>query len=182
VTDMPTLVNQISIGDLIQALAFIIAAVGLFLNLAQMKAANRQKRAEFIINLHNQFSLDKDVLDIYYKIEYGEFTYEPEEFHSSDEEKKLDKLLDVFDNIAKLYLLNNFTLGDLDYVAYNYLVIYQDESVKKYFGFLDKWYVERGVKVKPYSAFRNVGNTLEEKYFDNEQLQVQGSSNNLANH
>jgi hypothetical protein len=167
---MPTLVNQITIGDLIQTLALIIAAVGLFLNLAQMKAANRQKRAEFIIDLHNQFSLDKDVLDIYYKIEYGEFSYEPVEFHGSDEEKRLDKLLDVFDNIAKLYSLNNFTLRDLDYVAYNYLVVYQDESVSEYLGFLDKWYKERGMKVKPYSAFRNVGNTLEEKYFNKAQL------------
>ena len=174
---MPTLVNQITIGDLIQALALIVASVGLFLNLVQMKAANKQKRAEHIVNLHNQFSLDKDVLDIYYKIEYGRFDYAPEKFHGSDEEKQLDKLLDVFDNIAKLYLLDNFTLKDLDYVAYNYLVVFQDASVTEYLKFLDNWYAERGMKVKPYFAFRSVGQILEREYFKGESFLVRAASN-----
>jgi hypothetical protein len=164
--EMPTLINQVTVGDLIQACALIFAAIGLFLNLAQMKAANRQKRAEYIISLHNQFSLDEDVLDIYYKIEYGRFVYEQQAFHGSDEEKKLDKLLDVYDNIAKLYLLKNFTIRDLNYVAYSYLVVYQDQAIKTYLSFLDKWYVERGMKVKPYEAFRIVGDILEGKYFN----------------
>src|ERR1041385_6053013 len=116
---MPHLVNQISIGDLIQFVALLIASLGLFLNLIQLKIANRQKRAEYIINLYNQSALDKDVLDIYYKIEYGEFRYD-HEFHRSPEEIKLDKLIDMYDNIAKLYRLGNFTLRDLSYVAYRY--------------------------------------------------------------
>ena len=44
------------------------------------------------------------MMEIYYKIEYGEFEYD-ENFHQSDEEKKLDKLLGFFENIAKLYLM-----------------------------------------------------------------------------
>lgn len=179
---MPTLVNQVTLGDLIQALALIIAAVGLFLNLVQMKTANKQKRAEHIVNLHNQFALDKDVLDIYYKIEYGEFRYESEKFHGSDEEKHLDKLLDVFDNIAKLYLLDNFTLQDLNYVAYNYLVVFQDASIKEYLEFLDNWYVMRGMKLKPYSALRSVGQILEREYFKGEPLLIRPTSDAPVTH
>ena len=160
---MPHLVNQISIGDLIQFVALLIASLGLFLNLIQLKIANRQKRAEYIINLYNQSALDKDVLDIYYKIEYGEFRYD-HEFHRSPEEIKLDKLIDMYDNIAKLYRLGNFTLRDLSYVADRYLVVYQDPSVRKYLSFLDSWYVQRGMKVKPFDAFREVGRILEEEY------------------
>lgn len=160
---MPHLVNQISIGDLIQFGGLFIASVGLFLNLIQLRVANRQKRAEYIINLYNQSALDKDVLEIYYKIEYGEFKYD-HEFHRSAEEIKLDKLIDMYDNIAKLYQLGNFTLQDLNYVAYRYLVVYQDESVRRYLSFLDTWYVQRGMKVKPFDAFRMVGRILEKEY------------------
>jgi hypothetical protein len=160
---MPHLVNQITIGDIIQVGALFIASVGLFLNLIQLRAANRQKRAEYIINMYNQSALDKDVLDIYYKIEYGNFTYD-QEFHGSEEEIKLDKLIDMYDNIAKLYLLGNFTLRDLNYVAYRYLVVYQDESIGNYLSFLDTWYVQRGMKVKPFDAFRAVGQILEKEY------------------
>jgi hypothetical protein len=160
---MPHLVNQITIGDIIQFGALFIASVGLFLTLIQLKAANRQKRAEYIINMYNQSALDKDVLDIYYKIEYGNFRYDAE-FHGSEEEIKLDKLIDMYDNIAKLYLLGNFTLRDLNYVAYRYLVVYQDESIGRYLSFLDSWYVQRGMKVKPFDAFRTVGQVLEKEY------------------
>lgn len=118
----------------------------------QLKIANRQKRAEYIINLYNQSALDKDVLEIYYKIEYEEFRY-GHDFHGSEDEIKLDKLIDMYDNIAKLYQLGNFTLKDLSYVAYRYLVVYQDESVVRYLRFLDGWYVDRGMKVKPFYAF-----------------------------
>jgi len=174
---MPTLVNQLTVGDLIQALALVFAAVGLFLNFIQMRASNKQKRAEHIVNLHNHLSQDEDVSGIYYKLEYGEFNYLPEKFHGSDEEKQLDKLLDVYDNIAKLYLLDNFTLRDLDYVAYSYLVVYQDKSVTEYLTFLDSWYVQRGMRVKPYSAFRSVGSILEREYFNMEPIMIRAASN-----
>lgn len=166
---MPHLVNQITIGDIIQFVALLIASVGLFLNLIQLRAANRQKRAEYIINLYNQAALDKDVLDMYYKIEYGKFKYD-EKFHGSEEEIKLDKLIDMYDNIAKLYQLGNFTLRDLNYVAYRYLVVYQDEAVGRYLSFLDGWYVRRGMKVKPFHAFRNVGQILEKEYAEESRI------------
>jgi hypothetical protein len=107
--------------------------------------------------------LDSDVLEIYYKIEYGEFRYD-NEFHRSEEEIKLDKLIDMYDNIAKLYQLGNFTLQDLSYVAYRYLRVYQDEDVRRYLSFLDGWYIQRGMKVKPFFAFREVGQILENEY------------------
>jgi hypothetical protein len=61
--------------------------------------------------------------------------------------------------------LSNFTLEDMDYVAYNYLVVYQDSSVRSYLTFLDEWYKERGMEVKPYSSFRRVGRVLEGEYY-----------------
>lgn len=62
---MPTFVNQVTVGDIIQAAAVLIASLGLFLNLLQMRAGHRQKRAEYIITLYNQSALDKDIEEIY---------------------------------------------------------------------------------------------------------------------
>jgi hypothetical protein len=155
-----------SIADTIQIIAILIAALGLFLSWRQLAIANRQKRAEYIINLYNQSALDKDVLDIYYKIEYGRFDYVPSEFHGGPDEIKLDKLLDMYDNIAKLYKLGNFTSSDLEYVAYRYLVVYQDKSVISYLEFVDSWYKQRGMRLVPFQAFREVGKELELRHFD----------------
>ena len=161
---MPIFVNQITISDIIQTLAIVVAIIGLFFNFAQLKSGNKQKRAEYIISLYNQYMSDKNMLDIYYKIEYQKLKYSSD-FHGSDDEKNLDKLLEFYDNIAKLYELKNFTLEDLDYVAYRYLIIYQDQSVKVYLEFLDNWFEKRGMKLKPFLNFRKVGKVLQKKYF-----------------
>lgn len=161
--------NVISIGDLLLTLSILIASIGLFLNFLQMRKNNLQKRAEYMINLYNQYASDPDMIDIYYKIEYGEFYYN-EEFHQSPEEKKLDKLLGFFENIAKLYIMKNitFTLDDLKYVAYEFLVIYQDKSVKQYLQFLEYWFSQRGITVKPYEAFQKTGKILEKEMYSRE--------------
>ncbi|RLG27099.1 hypothetical protein DRN85_01100 [Methanosarcinales archaeon] len=164
---MITWTTEISIADLLLAASILIAAVGLFLNFLQMRKNNLQKRAEYMINLYNQYTSDPDMTDIYYKIEYGEFDYN-EEFHQSSEEKKLDKLLGFFENIAKLYTMKNITLDDLKYSAYEFLVIYQDNSVKQYIRFLERWFSQRGIKVKPYEAFQKVGKILEKEMYSHE--------------
>lgn len=155
---------KITIGDLIQIAAILIAAFGLFLNLIQLRTGNRQKRAEYILNLYNQYISDDKMLEIYYKIEYQEFEY-CNDFHRSEDERKLDKLLHFYDNIAKLHQLKNLTLEDLDYIAYNYLVIYQNSEIQKYLKFLDGWFKDRGLSQKPFSAFQVVGHLLEKKYY-----------------
>ncbi len=155
--------NNMNTGDWIQLAAFIGAIIGLFLNYLQLRANNRQKAAEYIINLNNSFAQDPDLKEVYYQIEYAKFNYD-ENFHDSDIEPKLDKLLDYFESIAKLYLLSNFKLKDLEYIAYNYLVVYQDSSVQAYIKKLDSWYARRGMKVKPFADFRKVGNLLQANF------------------
>jgi hypothetical protein len=164
--EYPTLSNQITYGDIAQAIAIFIAGCALFVGWLQIKAGNRQKRAEFIVNLYNQFSLNKELLGIYYKIEYNKFKYDSAVFHNSEEEKLVDNLLRFFNNVAELYLSGNFTINDLEYLSYNYIVVYQNTSIRKYFVSLDKWYSDRRLKVRPFNAFRRVGEVLEKKYFN----------------
>jgi uncharacterized membrane protein YbhN (UPF0104 family) len=49
------LVREVRIGDLISAISFTVAAVGLFLNWWQLRLAAIRKRAEFIVSVFNQF-------------------------------------------------------------------------------------------------------------------------------
>jgi hypothetical protein len=102
--------SEITIGDIIQIFVWVAAVIGLIFNYLQMRTNNRQKTAEHIISLNNQFASDKDMTDIYYEIEYGKFKYDAA-FHESERETKLDKLLDLYESIAKLYLLTHLIHG-----------------------------------------------------------------------
>lgn len=159
-TNMLTFQPELSMGDLLTFCALLIASTGLFFNFFQMRRAYKQRSAEYIITLYNHFVSDEDMMSIYYKIEYGNFEFN-ENFQGSKEEKQLDKVLGHFENLARLYELKNITYEDLKVAAYEFVVVYQDKSVRAYLQFLDDWCNSRGIKDRPYRVFEKVGRMLE---------------------
>ena len=93
-----------SLADVLQIIGLFGAVIGLYLNYRHLQANNRQKAAEFIINLNNSMTENKAMNEIYYEIEYGRFEYD-DSFHHTPKEIEVDNLLDHFESIAKLYLL-----------------------------------------------------------------------------
>lgn len=85
-----------NILQLAQLIASVATAIALIPAVVQLIQSNKQKRAKFIMSLYNAFTNDKEMMDMYYKIEYGNFTYNPESFHDSAEEKRLDKTIRPF--------------------------------------------------------------------------------------
>lgn len=156
--------NEISIGDLIQFSGLLIATGGLALTALQTSRANRLSRAQQVIDLQGRFLADRNLVDTYYLIEYQQFAYD-KDFHGSELEKRTDRLLQCFENIAMLFEANVIALSDLDAVAYNYLMIYQDQHIQRYFEWLDTWYQQRGMNEIPFGVFRKVGALLEKRRF-----------------
>ena len=146
---------EISVGDLIAVAGFLIAAVGLFLTLMQLRRDPIRKRAEFIVSVFNQYVTDPDTARIFYKMEYDEFQYGPR-FHASDDERNLDRLLSYFEKIAALYIMRVITREDLELIRYEFIRVYQNPAVQKYFDFLDTLPDELGVSGGTFRKFRDV--------------------------
>lgn len=149
-------------ANIATALTFAIAAWQLRESNKQSKTAAIQKRSEYVIDLYNTFINDKDMIDIYYKIEYSEFRYDGN-FHGSDMEKQLDKLLGHFSNIGRLYNLGILAREDLKFLEYEFLVIYQNKNIQAYLKYLDGWFKVRQINDKKFYFFRMTGKLLEEE-------------------
>jgi hypothetical protein len=153
---------QISMGNVILGVLLLLTFVGLALNYVQMCKSWRQKRAEFLITLAREYVLDPDLAELYYQIDYEKFRYD-ENILDTDQEKKLDKLLYMYENIARMYVMANINKADIKYFAYRFIRVYQSEEVKKYVAFLNSWYGEK-LNVKPFEAFQKVGPILEKEF------------------
>ena len=153
---MLTLNGEVKISDIVILFAFI----GLVLNWWQIRKNNKDKRSEFLVNLSNQWVINDDMKHIFYKIEYNNFVYH-NQFHGSDEEKKLDKLLHYFDNIAHLYSNGIMNLEDLSFLSYEFLKCYQSEGVQSYLDFLDHYAYGIQEKHRPFYHFKKVGEMLQ---------------------
>lgn len=146
--------------NIINSLLLVATAFGASAAFRQIFILNKQKRADLILQLYNQFASDKDMQDIYYLIEYNEFHYDIITFHQSTEERKLDKLLGLFSNIGQLYQMRIIKDKDLEFIKYEFQVIYENFDVQKYFKTLDGWFQERQINHFKYQPFRDIGKKI----------------------
>jgi hypothetical protein len=151
-----------AIANIATALTFGAAAWQLWESNKQTRKSAVQKRSEYIIDLYNTFVNDKDMIDIYYKLEYSDFKYD-NNFHGSETEKQLDKLLGHFSNIGRLYFAKILTREDLKFLEYEFLIIFQNKNIKAYLNFLDNWFKTRGIKDQKFDYFRQTGQLLEKE-------------------
>ncbi len=153
---------EVTMGNVILASLLLLTFVGLITNFVQMRKNLLQKRAEFLITLARDYLLDPDLIELYYQIDYEKFEFD-EGMLQTDREKKLDKLLYVYENIARMYLMDNINKNDIKYFAYRFIRVYQNPEVKKYVAFLNEWYGKK-LSVKPFEAFQKVGPILEREF------------------
>lgn len=136
-----------------------LATVGAFVYaIVQVRQSKKHKRAEFIIQLHDIFVHDEDMVEMFYKIEYGDFQYN-DSFHMTSEEKKLDKLLGHFNNICRLYEMNILRDEDIELMRYEICRVAQDTQVQNYFQWLDYWCKNVGIEDLKFLALRRYAET-----------------------
>lgn len=152
-----------NIANFATFLAFIIAALQLRANNMESKKLRIQTRSEYIIRLYNDYINNEDMFEIYYQLEYGLFTYNPQQFHGSTTEKKLDKLLGHFSNIGRLFYQGIITEEDLEFFEYEFIIIYENEQIKSYLTWLDNWFERREINNLKYEHFRKTGEYLSNK-------------------
>ena len=153
---------EVTMGNVILASLLLLTFVGLVMNYFQMRKTITQKRAEFLITLARDYLLDPDLIELYYEIDYEKFEFD-EGMLQTDREKTLDKLLYVYENIARMYVMDNINKNDIKYFAYRFIRVYQNPEVKKYVAFLNEWYGKK-LSVKPFEAFQKVGPILEREF------------------
>ncbi|MFZ2640167.1 MAG: hypothetical protein WA117_04190 [Verrucomicrobiia bacterium] len=156
-----TFKSEINLGDIIASASFFVAAVGLFLTAWQLRRDSIRKRAEFIVSFLNQFIADPNTSKLFYQLEYeGGFRYDPADFHGSEQERHLDRLLGYFEKIAALYQMGVITRQDLELIRYEYVRVFQHGEVQKYFCFLDTLPRTLGVSGGTFSRYRKVAAML----------------------
>ena len=159
------------LSDLFSLIGLGGVAIGLFLNVWAVHRGNAQKRSEFLMELYNSF-LSDDVSDIFFKLEYEKIkTIQAD----SKDEKNLNKLLTIFDNIGHLFETSkNFNKNDLEYFATEIISIYTNPIVKKYLEKLNDDYADLFEKLQlnknktktlmPFEDFKKLAEYLLKQY------------------
>ncbi|MFX1538271.1 MAG: hypothetical protein ACFFDI_29100 [Promethearchaeota archaeon] len=139
-------------SEKISVINIVIAILGFLLVFVQLKSATLQfeksqlnQRAQFLSQLHERAFADREMTDVFRKIEYGGLIFNAN-FHNSLDQKALIKLLSFFEFVGQLEDLKLIELSDVSKIFGYYIIrVHQNQAVKEYLKFLGEW--TRGQKI-----------------------------------
>jgi hypothetical protein len=144
---------------LVPTISAVFAAVGLILSVVQSRRSNKQARAALVAKFLSDFAGNDDMQSIFYSIEYSKFKYD-DEFHDSEDERKLDKTLVHFANLALAWKSGLLQDDDICPVQYFARRLLRDNGVKEYLRFLDDWSDHAALGRHPYQTLKEMGARL----------------------
>jgi hypothetical protein len=142
----------ISLPGIINRLPLIVATIGIFLTLYQVKQGNKTRRATFFKELYSTMYSDPDVSQGYYLIDHGKFRYD-DDFHRSEEEKPIDRLLTFIDLLCYLRKNRLIAESEIRYFEYELIRVYENKEIQRYLEVVRQSYRDFGCKTPPFSSF-----------------------------
>ena len=143
----------VSVSDIINTGLLFIAVLGVFLTLYQVRQNYKIGKATFFKDLYSSMFADKDVRKAYYQIEQGVFKYDLNNFHGSDDEIVIDRLLSFIDLVCDLYGQGVITKHEMKFFRYQFKRIYKNEAIQDYLGILKTIYKKHNANVDPFPSF-----------------------------
>lgn len=115
-------IENLSISDKINTALLFVTAIGFVAALWQVRASARTQRATFLKDLYMQLRTDTDVAYAFYLIEYGKFSYD-RNFHDSELEKKIDRLLTFIDLVCEMRAQKIITEREMNFLIINSIAL-----------------------------------------------------------
>jgi len=151
-----------TIPDYINAGLLFTAVLGIALTYWQVRSSAKTQRASFLKDLYLAITSDVGICEAYYKIEYGKFVYD-KNFHGSDLEPKLDRLLAFADVICEMHDQGVISEREMKFFEYRFRRLGADADVNGYLDFLRQFYGAVGTGTKPFHRFVGYAQTLLER-------------------
>ena len=145
---------------LVPSISALSAAIGLILNFIQSNRTNAQSRATLVAETLKGFTEDEEIQKAFYAIEYGKFRYVSDDFHMSEEEREIDKLLRHFANLALLWESGLLTLKDIAPIQYYLLRVMKNQEIIKYLKFIENFSAKTNNGRHPYTVLKEICNHL----------------------
>ena len=144
--------NTISIADLINIGLLLTAIAGIFLTYIKIREGYKTQRATFYKDIYTSLYSDPDIRKAFYLIEYDKFVYD-ENFHGSEIERLIDRLLTFADLVCSLYTKKAITDYEINYFKYEFARVYRNKNIQNYLSFLSEWYGQQKIGTEPFPRY-----------------------------
>ena len=151
---------EIGVGDLLTLLGFTFTIASLIFAGLQLRRNMATQRAQFLLDFTERYFSDSDVRKFFYKIDYGEFKLDFNQFIGSDEERWLDSLLYTFDVIGRMIKMRVVSVEEVDIIGFQASRVLRNPEVKEYLKWLDGEHRGEGRSKRAHDDARYLVETL----------------------
>jgi hypothetical protein len=163
----------VDVAEIATLAAALTAILALLLNAYQLSRQRKEQRMTQITRLHERFYDDPDIQHVYRLLERGgtlSFDHPPGTkpgtlyFYDDMTERRLDKVLGLFEIVARMYKLGLLGDDEIALLAYEYLTVHQNPGIQDYLELVEKSHEHLQREFRPVPYFRDVGDTLQARY------------------
>lgn len=150
--------GQISVFEILSTFGFAFILVSVWIAVKSSVESTRTRRAEFSFRVWEAF-MSEEVQKAYLDIEWDRFRYPQENgkaFASDEEERRIDRLLYLLDEVAFFAKIGVLTKSDVKRWAYQGRRVFQNESIRSYLAFLDGYFERNGQEKRPHDLGRRL--------------------------
>ena len=154
-----------TLAEYISACFLVIAAAGVWLNWLQLRRNAKQRRAEWLARMYGRYCEDGEMAAMFQRIEYKKFEYRDDsDFHDSNDELTLDRLLEHYEAVAMVYDLGMIEDSELKSFRFQFRTVYKNAQVLKYLQYLDEWFAAQGMPEAAFLRSRGLAAEIQEKF------------------
>jgi hypothetical protein len=137
----------------------VFVASGFLLTFYQWRRANAQARAALVAECLKSFAEDEGIQRAWYAISYSRFLY-ADDFHGSESERDIDKLLRHFSNIALAWQAGLLSTHDIRPIQYYVLRVTRNDEIRRYLRFVADLAKQQHLGEHPYAVLDQLGEQL----------------------
>jgi hypothetical protein len=137
--------RKMDLGNAVLAALGLLGLLSVWLAYRQLKLAQKAQllqatatRTCFILDLNQEFLRSDAERKFFYKLDYKEFTFDPDKFAESDDERDRDRLLYKLSYVGKLLRDRLLTLEDVSNIRHIAGRTLRNDEVLKYLRYLKK--------------------------------------------
>lgn len=139
--------------NIVDWLLLAVAIVGIYFTYVQIRHNAQTSRASFLAEMHNRIINDREIMNVFQKIDWGHFEYFPETFPGSEEEIGLDRLLVSLDLMCMFYYQGKLKKQDIETFEYLINRLNSSNGVREYFSVLEGNILKFDVQRHPFQNF-----------------------------
>ncbi|RPF33802.1 hypothetical protein [Streptomyces sp. TLI_185] len=126
----------------------------------QLSETSRTNRARFLFDVVKWYLDDKSLREMFYRLDYGQWVFDPRTFPMSDEEPVIDHLLFVYDIVGYYAEAGVIDEEELPLIRFEASQVLRNAEIVKYLTWLDSEYEKVGVAGEAYAHARKLSGRI----------------------